>query len=351
MGNCSTAAVSNCWGLHIGRWPAKRAFTLVELLVVIAIIGTLIALLLPAVQAAREAARRLHCTDNLKQFGLALHNYHTAHRTFPPGLIMTPNPLAGYANANTMLLPYFEQDNLGNLYDQRRPFHEQSPSVARTVIPLFLCPSNSKENLLDLPQLAPWALPVGTTFAATDYLYSKGPNDAWCLPAGNMPVAERGVFTMNWPTRIADIRDGTSSTMAMGEGAGGSRWPLCRGAGCTTPYVGPYGSAPATQPWIAGATGTVMTVSIGFITGSVWGSTAERPNKSPVTDTYVDISQWGNCTSSAGGGPHSTANFRSDHPGGVLVADGSARFLSETIDMPLYRRLSTIAEGLPAEMP
>jgi type II secretory pathway pseudopilin PulG len=321
--------------------------------VVIGIIGLLVALLLPAVQQAREAARRLHCANNLKQFGLALHNYHTAHRVFPPGSVADHTRLLIYANANTMLLPYFEQENLKHLYDQDKSFDQQSPSVAKTTIPLFLCPSTSEEEFLDVSQLAPLGMPVGTTLARTDYIFSKGPNDAWCMPAAKMPTCDRGMFYLSSAIRVADIRDGSSNTMAMGEGAGGSRWPLCRGAGCTTPYVGPSGPLPATNAWISGGLGHCFTESLGFITGSIWGSTIERPNKSPVTDSYSDVHQFDNCASSLNGGPHSTANFRSDHPAGVqfLFADGAVHFVGATIDMPLYRRLSTIAEGSPAVVP
>ena len=332
---------------------AKAGFTLVEVLVVIAILAILVALLLPAVQQAREAARRIHCSNNLKQFGLALHNYHSVQRTFPPGSVADHTQLRIYANANTMLLPYFEQDNLKGLYDQRRSFDQQSPEVARTVVPLFLCPSNSKEALIELPQLAPLGMAVGTTFAVTDYVYSKGPNDAWCMPAEKMPSCDRGVFYLNAATQIADIRDGTSNTMAMGEGAGGSRWPLCRGAGCTTPYAGPSGPLPASDAWISGGLGHFVTESFGFVTASIWGSTVASPNKCPVTDSFSDVQQFDNCTCSLNGGPHSTANFRSDHPGGVqfLFADGTVHFVIETIDMPLYRQLSSIAEGSPAAVP
>jgi prepilin-type N-terminal cleavage/methylation domain-containing protein/prepilin-type processing-associated H-X9-DG protein len=331
----------------------RLAFTLVELLVVIAIIGILVALLVPAVQAARESGRRLQCSNNLKQFGLALLNYHCAHNTFPAGLVSSDNGFTVFANANTLLLAYFEQGNLANLYDARKSFAEQSPVVASTVIPTFVCPSNSKENPFDIPQLAALAMPIGTTFGASDYVYSKGPNDAWCLPWGAIPMSERGMFYVNWSCRMADVRDGSSNTMAMGEGAGGSRWPLCRGAGCTTPYAGAAGETPATDAWIVGAIGNQMTESIGFLTGSLWGSTVERPNKSPVTDTYGSIPETADCRSSLNGGPHSTANFRSDHPGGVqfLFVDGSTHVLSETIDIELYRRLSSIAEGTPATLP
>jgi prepilin-type N-terminal cleavage/methylation domain-containing protein/prepilin-type processing-associated H-X9-DG protein len=329
----------------------RIAFTLVELLVVIAIIGILIALLLPAVQAAREAGRRVQCVNNLKQFGLALHNCHSAHNGFPPGLIASDNGFTVYANANAMLLPHFEQTNVGDLYDHKKSFAEQSPQVARTQISIFSCPSNSEEGLFEIPQLAPLGMPVGTTFATIDYVYSKGPNDAWCVPYGRLPRDERGVFWVNDSTCMADVTDGSSNTIAMGEGAGG--WPLCRGAGCTTAYTGPAGSVPATNAWIVGAAGSPMTESLGFITGGIWGSTVEPPNKRPVTDTYASIAGLADCTCSLKGGPHSTANFRSDHPGGIqfVFADGSARFLAQTIDISAYRRLSTIAEGVPAALP
>lgn len=255
-----------------------------------------------------------------------------------------------YSNANTMLFPYFEQGNLNRLYDQRMPSFLAPPAVAKTVIPLFLCPSNSKPNLLDLPQFAPLDLPVGATYAVTDYVYCKGPNDAWCLPPSKMPVQERGVFFWNSSTRIADIRDGSSNTAAMGEGAGGAQWPVCRGAGCTTPYPGPSGPTPATGLWFIGTPGNPLLESLGYITGSIWGSTVERPNKSPVTDSYADgPGNFDNCDCSVNGGPHSTANFRGDHPGGLqfLFSDGSVHFVQEAIDMQAYRRLSTIAEGVP----
>jgi len=335
------------------RRAAQKGFTLVEVLVVIAIMGILMALLLPAVQAARVSARRVQCRNNLKQFGLALHVYHSTGNCFPPGLISSDDGFSVFANANTMLLPFFEQASLGRLYDPQKPFAAQSSAVAQTVIPIFVCPSNSKENPFTVPQLAPWAMPIGTTLGAIDYVYSKGPNDAWCLPWSAIPNSQRGVFYVNRPCRMADIKDGSSETIAMGEGVGGPRWPLCRGAGCTTPYVGPSGPIPATNAWIIGAIGSQMTESLGFITGSIWGSTAERPNKRPVTDTYGSIAEITNCTSSLSGGPHTTANFRSDHPGGVqfLLADGSVQFLAETIDVQVYRCLSTIAELIPAEIP
>ncbi|HVX60959.1 MAG TPA: DUF1559 domain-containing protein [Pirellulales bacterium] len=332
----------------------RRAFTLVELLVVIAIIGILIALLLPAVQQAREAARRMACQNNLKQFGLALHNYHASHRAFPPLLIVSDDGQNMYANANTMLLPYFEQTNLHDLYDQSQPWWNQPPGVARMAIPTFVCPSSSHGNPISWEQLAPLSLPAGTTFGATDYVYSKGSNDATCLPAARVPADERGLFEANALTRAAHVTDGTSHTIAVGEGTGGSRWPLCHGCGCSTPFAGPAGQpVSATGAWISATVSVPFLLPLGFVTGGNVACTAEPMNKSPVTSTYLEIANIGDCRSSRHGGPHSVANFRSDHPGGgqFLFADGSVGFLSESIDFSLYRQLSTIREGTQVERP
>src|SRR5687768_8526951 len=136
------------------RRSSASAFTLVELLVVIAIIGILVALLLPAVQAAREAARRAQCLNNLKQFGIALQNFHLTHRAFPHGAVMKQTALQVYANANTQLLPYFEDTSLHDIYNQDEPWEGQLPGVASTVIPIFKCPSSAGPNPVEDPLLA-----------------------------------------------------------------------------------------------------------------------------------------------------------------------------------------------------
>ena len=325
----------------------RAAFTLIELLVVIAIIGLLLALLLPAIQNAREAARRSCCQNHLRQLGLALQNYHDAHGGLPLGMATNCDGFSPYASANSMLLPYLEEERLLELYNMEKTWFEQSSTVARTVVPVFACPSNPKENPFHYPVMTAFPASIGTVCGATDYLYSKGANDAWCRPFSGQPLAKGGMFDVNFFARASSITDGLSTTMAMGEGASGAHWPLCRGAGCTTIFSGPAGEQYAANAWIIGGMGTVATFSPGHLLSGIWGSTVDPPNKRPVTDSYLELSAPGNCNSSLDGGPHSVANFRSDHSGGLyfLFADGSVRFVPDSIDLALYRALSTIAEG------
>lgn len=329
----------------------RRGFTLIELLVVIAIMAILIALLLPAVQQAREAARRTQCRNNLKQFGLALHNYHDVHQTLPPGGIVVPLPppdfVGGWANANALLLPYFEQANLYRLYQSELRWDQQSPQLARTVIPTFVCPSSPGSNPIVQPLFGPGALDFGTgdTYGVTHYLFSKGATDVWCLPA-NQPNNERGMFDLTRATKFRDVTDGLTNTFAMGEGDTAAS--VCHGTGCTTPASTLTGAeARAEQGWIIAEMNYDIVVSMGLVGGSIFGCTVEPLNKSPVTDTSAVFSALSDCRSSLNGGPHSTSNFRSAHEGGAffLMGDGSARYVSENMDIGVYRASSTVRGG------
>jgi prepilin-type N-terminal cleavage/methylation domain-containing protein/prepilin-type processing-associated H-X9-DG protein len=323
---------------------SRRAFTLVELLVVIAVIGVLVALLLPAVQAAREAARRAQCSDHLRQFGLALHNYESTKRHFPTGLVSNEAGSEIYASAHVLLLPYFEEDSLNALWDQKKQFAQQLPQALATVVPTFICPSNAKENPFTLSALAAFGMP--TVFGATDYVLCKGSTDTWCVTVHELPRERRGCFYVNLKTRTAEIEDGTSHTMAIGEGAGGENWPLCLGAKCQTPLPSGEGTIPK-QAWSIAAVGSAPFESAGVYYSSVWASTIEPLNKRPVTTSHLEIGGLADCRSSEEGGPHSAPNFRSDHAGGAyfLFADGSTQFLTETIEPATYRAISTIAGG------
>jgi prepilin-type processing-associated H-X9-DG protein len=322
----------------------------VELLVVIAIIGVLVALLLPAIQAAREAARRSQCANNLRQFGVALHNYESATKHFPAGLVSNEAGNEIYASAHAALLPYFEEAGLDALWDQKKQFAQQPLEALASVVPVFICPSNEKDNPFLLSALANFGMP--TVYGATDYVLSKGSTDTFCVTVHELPRERRGCFYINVGVRMAEIEDGSSKTIAIGEGVGGANWPLCHGAKCETPLPTAEGTIPA-QAWSIGAAGSAPFESIGVYYSGIWASTLEPPNKRPVTASFIDIGGLADCRSSEEGGPHSAPNFRSDHPGGIqfLFADGSARPLADTVDMPTYRSLATIAGGEAASVP
>jgi prepilin-type N-terminal cleavage/methylation domain-containing protein/prepilin-type processing-associated H-X9-DG protein len=196
------------------KFPAlkHRAFTLVELLVVIAIIGILVALLLPAVQAAREAARRNQCSNNLKQIGLACHNHVDAKRVLPPGYLVGLDPDStspGWSWA-TYLLPYLEENPLYQQLTLTQPVESQS--ATKTVLGVFLCPS-------DMVNAVPFAVTDETLqtvceAAPSSYAATVGSDDSEVdAPTGD------GVFYRNSKTRFADITDGLSKTVFIGDRA------------------------------------------------------------------------------------------------------------------------------------
>ena len=195
-------------------WPGshRRAFTLVELLVVIAIIGILVALLLPAVQFAREAARRTQCSNNLKQLGLALHGYHDTHKRFPSGIIASEDDFRdGLHSGFALLLPFFEEQNLHRAYDFDTAWRSgNNLALAQTRVDVLLCPSSGNQ----VPQDG------GVPGAATDYALSKGPLAYLCAKASG-----GGMFDINSGVRIAEILDGTSHTFAIGEAASSRNLP------------------------------------------------------------------------------------------------------------------------------
>lgn len=333
----------------------RRAFTLVELLVVIAIIGVLVALLLPAVQAAREASRRSSCQNNLKQFGLALLNHESALQHFPAGSRMeigAAGPLI-LANANVSLLPYFEQGAISTQWDQALAYYQQPKvSILETPVEGFVCPSNGFQAVVD-SIFDQFGIPPGTKLATTDYAYCRGATDAWCLSL-EFPSHEKGMFHivgkgLATPTKMSEITDGTCHTIAMGEAAGGEERTVCTLPGCTTPE----GRSRADAPWMCGNIATPALAATGFPFAGIYGTTLEPFNKHPVTGTMLDESGVNDCRSSVDGGPHATSNFRSDHAGGglFLFCDGGVRFIEESIDPIRYRALSTIAGDETATAP
>lgn len=330
------------------RIPRRRAFTLIELLVVIAIIAVLVALLLPAVQQAREAARRASCKNNLKQIGLALHNYLDANKMFPIGsLFGNINGVQVYGSSRiswmARLLPFIDQ------------------AAAYQMINFNLHPSNQGVNLPVLgTNIASYRCPSdpgdrGTTgqsaYACTNYFASVGtgqdiragagdgtlltgnsvnPDGYWSAVAQNNDK-QPGIFSANSHARIESITDGTSNTVAVGEGLVGTK------------IYGPTGSEPTCNAaGIASLTGaTTRGYSWFFGDYPTWFfSTYRTPNynrTSPNNGIYE-------CTNYSAGGPFSA---RSMHTGGAhaVLADGSVRFFSDNINLTTWNSLGDRADG------
>jgi prepilin-type N-terminal cleavage/methylation domain-containing protein/prepilin-type processing-associated H-X9-DG protein len=283
------------WGMRCSR----RGFTLIELLVVIAIIGTLMGLLVPAVQKVRAAAARLQCQNNLKQIGLACHNYHDAQQALPPGYYATaayPDTYPGWG-WGAFLLPYLEQEPLYRQIDFNAPV--QNSAAAQAILKGFLCP-------MDTPPSSPFVL----TDAALTPLGLVGPSSYAATVGPDADEADAftgsGVFYRNSRTRLTDITDGTSQTVMLGERA----WAQVQGTWAGAPS-GAVTRAGARNPW---------------------------PNATASAAVLVLVhNNWINIRSDSDGG---LDDFSSNHSGGVnlLFADGSVHFLHDlTSDGPAHR--------------
>lgn len=208
----------------------RNAFTLVELLVVIAIIGVLVSLLLPAVQAAREAARRMQCQNNLRQTGLALHNYATTHGSFPSHTYYSPRPDGSYHYSGWVpqILPFFEQANLGELYDFRHSFFDlQNQPAIETKLPMFECPSTPGGAGL-IPSVrhrssSGWNIDTSRGAYASDYSGNRGYNNPVIMP-GISKAARLGMFDEGTNIGFQEVTDGTSNTLMVFEAAGRAHW-------------------------------------------------------------------------------------------------------------------------------
>jgi prepilin-type N-terminal cleavage/methylation domain-containing protein/prepilin-type processing-associated H-X9-DG protein len=341
--------------------PARRGFTLVELLVVIAIIGVLISLLLPAIQRVREAGNRVQCLNNLKQLGLSLHNYHGANDCFPPGMVSSDTVISNADGTGfTYLLPYLEQDNTHRLYQFDRPWFDPVNQTAVGIeIRLFFCPSNRRQGYIDLaPIAAQWSTWLPPRAAACDYAFCKGANGALHIDWTRVPLEVRGVFNvrpLDEPrsgVRIADISDGTSATLAMGDAAGGT--PIYRARSLTNPTqpaIDPLTNEPAIleQSWSAAGAGdpshpwygSVLAVTAQY--GIAPDFRDEPMNRRPGTPSIFGSDPAGDNRN----GRDLVSGFRSLHPGGCnfLFCDGSVQFLREGIAPAVYRGLSTYAGG------
>lgn len=302
----------------------KKGFTLVELLVVIAIIGILVGLLLPAVQAAREAARRMQCSNNLKQLGIALHNYHDTFSVFPPGRMSCDGWTGGPCTGKTwlqkpgtsglvMLLPFMELDTL---YDQFGGFQAGSlfpaggPATWRTTAidaaiktrpEAFVCPSAT-------------AGPTYSGDATGSYVFVHGRRGpSFGTDQVNLKHGNTGVFNYLAAYSMSDILDGTAQTLAFGE-------------------VLDADKPESSNRWTVGSRHLDSLRS------------TENPINTPPGTGPITLTIYGSVLNGAMG---------SRHPGGSMFGfcDGHVAFLSETVDMTIYRAVATRAGGETISLP
>lgn len=315
---------------------------MVELLLVIAIIGTLLGLLLPTVQTIRESARRSHCLNNVKQIGLALHNYHDVHRTFPPGETQLANGQPGHAWSGR-LLPFLEQSSIE--IDYQHTGYPSSPAgwismpvahyrALTTSISVYLCPSSTHAPTFNydgypepglMPPIAgstPFAL--WNALGMLEYQGIAGSNRL-ANPSGD-EISNLGVLFRNSATRFRHIEDGASKTIVVGEYSHLTQYQKFNAFQGTGDSDGTWDIG-VFPNWIF----TCKTIAFTPFSPAFW----------PTADTYEPEA------SALILSTVSRAALKSGHRVGIhiVLADGSARFLSSEVDLTLYQNLADRADG------
>lgn len=236
----------------------RRGFTLVELLVVIAIIGILISLLLPAVQAAREAGRRVACQNNLHQLGLAFHHYHDTYNAFPEAYTLSISPLNSHA-WGPKILPFMEESALSSIYNLNVPFLvPQNQAVVRTRLPVFICPTRGNVAVVYTFTLPGGAVPGLPTLRwqafPSDYGVQSGVLGRFWDVFVQVPADRHGALQANQQIVMGQILDGTSNTILLAEIAGRNAvWRTGGLVSLTGNQGGGWGDPINGENWVAGS--------------------------------------------------------------------------------------------------
>jgi prepilin-type N-terminal cleavage/methylation domain-containing protein/prepilin-type processing-associated H-X9-DG protein len=312
------------------RTPARTGFTLIELLVVIAIIGVLIALLLPAVQSAREAARRSQCVNNLKQLGIAAHNFHDTQNQLPVSTRVDGLTTSPRVSGLTRLLPYIEQSAIYDAFNLKINWGSpENTTVSTTKITGFLCPTSPNPERLDgLPEGVPWVAGVASV---TDYSPTTRV-DTRLLTAGLIDKDGVGMLPKNLKSTFADVRDGLSNTIMFAESAG-------------RPYLYRKGGLLVDEDLTkhrVNAGGWGRPASDFSVDGSI-ASGATLPGPCALNCTNGEDIVLLGYPAPAPYGTDGTGEAYAFHPGGAnfLFGDGSVRFLKDSVTIRTFAKLVT----------
>ncbi|MCG6157955.1 DUF1559 domain-containing protein [Rubinisphaera margarita] len=310
--------------IHANR--TRRGFTLIELLVVIAIIAILVALLLPAVQQAREAARRSSCKNNLKQLGLALHNYHDTHKTFPQGAMGQPTVGSGEQRQtnnfswHVQILPMMEESALHDQFDFDLFYDVQvNEDAAMNKVDGYYCPSARNVDH-ESNEAGQWAVhylgiagpfgPIAGTSPTRNHEFAGSSTNS------HGGIAKCGILTMNENRNFSDIVDGTTNTLLVGEYSGR---PETNG---TKTF----------RPWHQGASSSGANAAM-YCCKNVKQTINQRPS------TYISADPlW----------KFNDVGASSQHDGGAqfLMGDASVRFLSQNMDFETYKNLADMQDEM-----
>jgi prepilin-type N-terminal cleavage/methylation domain-containing protein len=323
---------------------ARFGFSLVELLVVIAIIGVLVSILLPAVQAAREAARRSSCSNNLRQIGVALHNYHDTCKRFPPSACLPIGGKADNWSVQARLLPFMEEQGLRDLIDWGLPYNVQ-PMVSKVRVSAYLCPTEIRDE----------SRPDG---ALTHYPLNYGVNvGTWFVYDPNTQVGGNGLVFPNSRTSFNTLTDGSSKTLAFAEFKAYNPYLRDGGipaaAGADVPLTpadvvalgGDFKKDSGHTEWIDG-----RAHQTGFTATFTPNTEVLHSAGGLAYDVDFNSSREGKTTNKV---TYAVVTSRSYHHGGVqvLFVDGSGRFLTDEIDINTWRALATRAGGEIFDVP